>query len=137
MFFPRYKLFGAILTVIIFSVPVFMPQVLATPYWVKPGVYVKYAALSYEPYVQYMESQGVKERPMTMILFYNHSGALFNIHATGDVFLTFKIERDNGTHFEVAFRLTAHNVTVDAVRYFDRHYGPMCDWPYYVVNRLR
>ncbi len=100
---------------LLFTISLLVFPAYAYPYWVKPGVYVKYAALSYEPYVQYMESQGVKERPMTMILFYNHSGALFNIHATGDVFLTFKIERDNGTHFEVAFRLTAHNVTVDVV----------------------
>ncbi|NJE31269.1 hypothetical protein E3E38_09475 [Thermococcus sp. 18S1] len=88
---------------------------LAAPYWAKPGVYVEYAALTYEPYVQYKESLGVKERPMTMILFYNHSGALFNIHATGDVFLAFRIDSDNGTHLEVAFRLTAHNVTVDVI----------------------
>ncbi|WP_258084311.1 hypothetical protein [Thermococcus thermotolerans] len=106
--------FGVLLASMLFLMTV--PHVLSIPYWVKPGVYVKYAALRYEPYVQYKESLGVKKPPMTMILFYNRSGVLFNIHATGDVFLTFGIERDNGTHLEVAFRLTAYNVTVDVVQ---------------------
>ncbi|WP_157727117.1 hypothetical protein [Thermococcus siculi] len=52
---------------------------------------------------------------MTMILFYNYSGIPFNIHATGDVFLIFRIEHDNGTHLGIAFRLTAYNATVDVI----------------------
>ncbi|WP_010478688.1 hypothetical protein [Thermococcus zilligii] len=91
-------------------------HVVAAPYWVKPGVYVRYAAVRYEPYLEYEKSIGTYLDPIyTMMLFYEYNGVTYQIHAKNTSFVEFKVLADNGTHLRMASRVITYNVTCTAM----------------------
>ena len=101
------------LAVLMFILPLLFPLASATPYWVKPGVYIEYAAVRYEPYIQHQASAGTSpELGRTAFLTYLHNGNLYRIYAYNDTYVRFRILDEKDGYLTVGVRIEMKNVTV-------------------------
>ncbi|ASJ09302.1 hypothetical protein A3L11_08695 [Thermococcus siculi] len=82
----------------------------AAPYWVKPGVYVKYAALRHEEIARKYESGGASLSTGDVVLEVN--GTYIQMSALGDTYLTFTIVGDKGDYLLMKLSLEMFNVTI-------------------------
>lgn len=89
---------------------VFSSSAAAAPYWVKPGVYVKYAALRHEKIAQKYKSGNVFLSTGDVILETN--GTYIQMSARGDTYLTFTIMGDEGDYLLMNLSLEMFNVTI-------------------------
>ncbi|WP_367884844.1 hypothetical protein [Thermococcus sp. JCM 11816] len=92
-----------------------LPLVSAIPYWVKPGVYIEYAAMRYDPYIQYKISQGGTSPKLirTAYITYIHNGTLYRIRVYDDVHVRFRVlEEKNGYLTVGGVRIEMRNVTL-------------------------
>ncbi len=89
-----------------------LPFSSARPYWVKPGVYVEYAAMRYDPYIQYQLSQGYSTEQRTAFLVYLSHNASYRIYAYNDTYLKFTILEEIDGYLTVGVRIDMSNVTV-------------------------
>ena len=106
----RRTLKAAVLAVLILLE---LPVTVATPYWVRPGVYIEYAALRYEPYIQYQASAGTSpELVRTASLAYLHNGTLYRIYAYNDTHIRFRILDEKDGYLTVGVRIEMKNATV-------------------------
>ncbi|MDK2913534.1 MAG: hypothetical protein PWQ79_449 [Thermococcaceae archaeon] len=90
----------------------FVSPVYALPYWVKPGVYIEYAATRYEPYIQYRLSQG--DRPewiQTSLMVYNYSGVLYILRTFNDTIVEFRLKKE-GDYIRSNVQVTLYNVSI-------------------------
>ncbi|WP_054840420.1 hypothetical protein [Thermococcus sp. JCM 11816] len=110
------KLLFILLIVLIGSYPVE-----ATPYWVKPGVYVKYAALRHEKIAQKYKSGNVFLSTGDVILETN--GTYIQMSARGDTYLTFTIMGDEGDYLLMNLSLEMFNVTIKQLETRRLYYG--------------
>ncbi len=82
----------------------------AMPYWAKPGVYVKYAALRHEEIAQKYASAGASFSTGDVVLEVN--GTYIQMSALGDTYLTFTIMGDEGDYLLMKLSLEMFNVTI-------------------------
>ena len=102
-----------VLLMIFLLVTLTLPLSSATPYWAKPGVYIEYAALRYEPYIQHQASAGTSpELVRTAFLTYLHNGTLYRIYAYNDTHIRFRILDEKDGYLTVGVRIEMKNVTV-------------------------
>ncbi|BAD84512.1 hypothetical membrane protein, conserved [Thermococcus kodakarensis KOD1] len=89
-----------------------LPAVSAAPYWTKPGVYIEYAAMRYEPYIQYRLSQG--DRPewiQTSLMVYNYSGVLYILRTFNDTIVEFRLKKERD-YIRSNVQVTLYNVSI-------------------------
>lgn len=85
----------------------------AAPYWVKPGVYIEYAAMRYDPYIQYKISQGTSPKLIrTAYITYIHNGTLYRIRVYDDVHVRFRVLEEKNGYLTVGVRIEMRNVTL-------------------------
>ncbi|NJE31270.1 hypothetical protein E3E38_09480 [Thermococcus sp. 18S1] len=89
-----------------------LPFSSAKPYWAKPGVYVEYAAMRYDPYIQYQLSQEYSTEQRTAFLVYLFHNASYKIYAYNDTYLKFTILEETDGYLTVGVRIDMSNVTV-------------------------
>ncbi|AIU70727.1 hypothetical protein TEU_10495 [Thermococcus eurythermalis] len=100
------------LAVLMFLLALPTQLAVATPYWAKPGVYVEYAAMRYDPYIQYQLSQGYSTEQRTAFLVYLSHNASYKIYAYNDTYLKFTILEETDGYLTVGVRIDMSNVTV-------------------------
>ena len=118
----KSKVLLVLLTLLLYQ----FSYVIAAPYWVKPGVYIEYAALRYEPYIQYQASTGTSpELVTTALLSYLHNGNLYRIYAYNDTYVRFRILDEKDGYLTVGVRIEMKNVTVEAIVPLGRNLTPI------------
>ncbi|MCD6525090.1 MAG: hypothetical protein J7K48_08925 [Thermococcus sp.] len=85
----------------------------AAPYWVKPGVYIKYAAMRYDPYIEHLISKGYSPYKLrTADIFYFAHNITYRILAYNDTYLKFSILDEREGYLTIGVRIDMSNVTV-------------------------
>ncbi|GAB6102062.1 hypothetical protein JCM16138_12850 [Thermococcus atlanticus] len=108
---PRVKRGG--LCFMLLAILLLTPTAMAAPYWAKPGVYIKYAAMRYDPYIKYMIEKGNPPRAInTAELMYLYRGILFRIYAKNDTNVTFRFLGEEKGYMTVALEIAMSNVTI-------------------------
>ncbi|KUH34106.1 hypothetical protein APY94_03310 [Thermococcus celericrescens] len=107
----RRALKAAVLTLLMLLEP---PLTIATPYWVKPGVYIEYAAHRYDPYFP-LVTGARPEMVRTAMLIYSVNGTLFRIEAHNDTRVRFEFLGMEDGFLLVRGTIEMENVTVTSI----------------------
>ncbi len=90
------------------------PAVQAAPYWVKPGVYIEYAAHRYDPYFPLVTGAS-PDMINTAMLIYSVNGTLFRIEAHNDTRIRFEFLGVEEGSLRVRGIIEMENVTVTSI----------------------
>ena len=107
----RRTLKAAVLAVLILLE---LPVTAATPYWVKPGVYIEYAAHRYDPYFS-LVTGARPDMINTAMLIYSVNGTLFRIEAHNDTRVRFEFLGVKEGFLKVRGIIEMENVTVTSI----------------------
>jgi hypothetical protein len=105
-----------------------LPSSTATPYWVKPGIYVEYAAKRYDPYIENQVSLGTRPDLITTAsLLYIRNGTSYWIDCYNDTTIKFRVFRKENGYFIVGVVVDLKNVTIKFEVPRDGHVTPFWD----------
>ncbi|WP_456395846.1 hypothetical protein [Thermococcus sp.] len=104
-----YRLWALVVIIFLYALPIST----ATPYWVKPGVYIEYIAQRYDPYIETQISHGTKlESVTTASILYFRNGTEYWVDSYNDTLIKFKILGESGEYFVVGVIIELKNVTI-------------------------